>query len=632
VLKERFPDTEERQPEILARHFTEGGQSDLAIAYLHKAGERSLQRSANAEASSHVRAAIGLIASLPADPARNRKELDLHMALGSATRAIRGHASDETLRVYSRARELLDDSIPVKEQMAVLYGLWSVDVVRAEREDAGLGRSEAMTVGRWVKLGRVGALCLAVAWLTSGCQIPQQVVNQPLQNDATGQPIYKPGYALLPMLKDPKGEILFVAAFSGGGKRSAAFAHGVLRGMRNIPVVEDSGARRLLDELDYIAAVSGGSFPAMHYGLYRERSFDTFPADFLNRDIEAYIYGTYLLPWNTAKLIATEYGTNDRMAEIYDELMFHGATYADLERQGLPLIAVNATDIALGIPFSFTQTYFDLLCSDLGSFPVARAVAASNGFPVLFSPITLTSHTQDCRGVRPPTAIPATWADDPNELSRRAVLARTTNRYLDANSTQYVHLMDGGIADNLALRSAINGMIGLDEKNETFRRVARQARRVLILSVDGQAATDPKLSRQRNVTGLGQIFSAVSGTQIDAYNFETLKLADDELSSFVESLKKARCAQARMIDGHDCADVRGELVHLSLASIRDPQVRARLQAVPTGLTIPAEDVALLVSAGERAVQQDPRIRALIAGLDQSGGRVVAGLRRRPPGR
>jgi NTE family protein len=87
-----------------------------------------------------------------------------------------------------------------------------------------------------------------------------------------------------------------------------------------------------------------------------------------------------------------------------------------------------------------------------------------------------------------------------------------------------------------------------------------------------------------------------------------------------------------MIDGHDCADVRGELVHLSLASIRDPQVRARLQAVPTGLTIPAEDVALLVSAGERAVQQDPRIRALIAGLDQSGGRVVAGLRRRPPGR
>jgi hypothetical protein len=69
------------------------------------------------------------------------------MALGSATRAIKGHASDETLWVYTQARELLDDSVPVKEQVAVLYGLWSVDVVRLEslhaREVAGRALSVA---------------------------------------------------------------------------------------------------------------------------------------------------------------------------------------------------------------------------------------------------------------------------------------------------------------------------------------------------------------------------------------------------------------------------------------------------------------------------------------------------------
>jgi predicted ATPase len=54
------------------------------------------------------------------------------MALGSATRAIRGHASDETLQVYSRARDLLDETVPIKDQIAVLYGLWSVNVVRGE--------------------------------------------------------------------------------------------------------------------------------------------------------------------------------------------------------------------------------------------------------------------------------------------------------------------------------------------------------------------------------------------------------------------------------------------------------------------------------------------------------------------
>ena len=116
--------------------------------------------------------------------------------------------------------------------------------------------------------------------------------------------------------------------------------------------------------------------------------------------------------------------------------MFHGATYADLLRQGLPVVSVDATDIANGIPFSFVQPTFDLICSDLSSFLVARAVAVSNGFPVLFSPITLTSHTPDCRGARPPTAPPAEWADTPDELSRRAVLARAANRYLDPERTK----------------------------------------------------------------------------------------------------------------------------------------------------------------------------------------------------
>jgi NTE family protein len=334
-----------------------------------------------------------------------------------------------------------------------------------------------------------------------------------------------------------------------------------------------------------------------------------------------------LLPWNWEWLVNPFYGTNDRMAEIYDRLMFHGATYADLLRQGLPVVSVDATDIANGIPFSFTQPYFDLICSDLSGFPVARAVAASNGFPVLFSPITLTSHTPDCRGVRPPTAAPAEWDETPDELSRRALLARTADRYLDPERTKYVHLLDGGISDNLALRGVTSGAIALDENSDTFRRVAVHARRVLVLSVDGQSASDPSLSKQRVVTGLGQIFGAVSGTQIDAYNFETLILTAGELRQLVESLRKARCAQARVIEGHDCADVRGALVHISLASIPDPQERRRLQAIPTGLTIPDEDVDLLVSAGESLVQRNDAIRGLVSDLD--GPAVAVTVQARP---
>ena len=358
--------------------------------------------------------------------------------------------------------------------------------------------------------------------LLCGRQTAFVPTNQPLPQNSQGLPEYRPGYALLPMMQPPPGEVIFIMAFSGGGKRSAAFAHGVLRGLRKIPVVEDGRTLSLLDELDSITAVSGGSFPAMHYGLYRDKSFETFPSEFLKADVNAYVWGTYLLPWNWEWLVNPFFGTNDRMAEVYDRLMFHGATYADLLRQGLPVVSVDATDIANGIPFSFIQPNFDLICSDLSSFPVARAVAASNGFPVLFSPITLTSHTPDCRGVRPPTAPPAEWAETPDALSRRAVLARAADRYLDPERTKYVHLLDGGISDNLALRGVANGGIALDDTTDAFRRIALKTRRVLVLSVDGQSAADPSLPKQRVVTGLSQIFCAVSGTQINAYNFETL--------------------------------------------------------------------------------------------------------------
>jgi class 3 adenylate cyclase/tetratricopeptide (TPR) repeat protein len=132
ALEQRFPETTETQPEIVAHHYTNAGLAAPAIDYWRKAGERALQRSANAEASAHLRAAIALIAALPADANLRRKELDLQMALGSATRAIKGHASDETLRVYSRARELLDETVSVKDQIGILYGLWSVNAVRGE--------------------------------------------------------------------------------------------------------------------------------------------------------------------------------------------------------------------------------------------------------------------------------------------------------------------------------------------------------------------------------------------------------------------------------------------------------------------------------------------------------------------
>jgi len=467
----------------------------------------------------------------------------------------------------------------------------------------------------------LGVLALCACLLA--CATTQVPLNQPLPGAERGHPAYGDGYALTSMLKDPKGEILFVLAFSGGGKRSAAFAHGALKGLREMQVREDGITRPLLDEVDYIAAVSGGSFPAMHYGVFRDKSFETFPTEFLKRDINAFIWGVYLLPWNWEWLVNPLYGTNDHMADVYDRLMFHGTTYNRLISNGLPLISVNATDIATGLAFPFTQSFFDLLCSDLTTFPVARAVAASNGFPVLFTPITIKSYRNECLGTRPPLVPPPIYGGTTAELSREAFVSRSLNNYLDADRVRWVHLMDGGIADNLALRTLSNALVALDPNGGILNTIAANTRRVIVLSIDGQAASDPTLSQQRIVTGLGQIFSAVSGTQIDAYNFETLLLLNSQVGQLVRAFKKLRCDDGPTVKGHPCDDVRGALIHISLTGIEDAAVRERLQRIPTGLTIPDQDVDDLVAYGSKLVQENSTLREMTSGLDEPAPQPVA---------
>lgn len=409
-------------------------------------------------------------------------------------------------------------------------------------------------------------------------------------------------------------DTLVIVAMSGGGKRSASFSYGVLKGLRDTRVPVGGRDRTLLSQVSIITSVSGGSFTSAYYGLHREKIFETYERDFLKRDIEAYIYGTFLLPWNWRWMVSSAWGTNDRMAEVYDRLMFHGATYADLQKKGQPLIVLNATEISYGVPFSFIQTYFDMICSDLDRFKLARAVAASNGFPVIFTPITLTSYIEKCPNMRK-----ALLAGAPDKkYDRSALLRQMRARLVDPAKTRYLHLMDGGIVDNLALRGLLNVMMtfksGAEQaRNAPIERLLR-VRRILVLVADGQAINDGRRARRRTVSSLGQIFDAVSGAQIDQYNVETLLLAQREFEEVAQQLRKRRCEHSSRIAGHACSDVKTFFLRVSLADVDDPKTRARLQNIKTGLTIPAPDVDALVEAGRNAVLSSDTIKQFVDSL------------------
>src|SRR5215470_15250947 len=196
--------------------------------------------------------------------------------------------------------------------------------------------------------------------------------------------------------KDNDSRTALLLAFSGGGTRAAALSYGVLEALRNKEVVIDGRRRRLLDEVDVITGVSGGSFTALAYALYGERLFSEYEERFLKRDVQGALIGRVVNPIYWPKLVGGSYGRSELAADYYDEILFGGATFGDLLGKNAPISIVAATDLSTGARVEFSQTVFDVLCSDLRSVRLARAAASSSAVPIAFSPVTFNNYGGTC--------------------------------------------------------------------------------------------------------------------------------------------------------------------------------------------------------------------------------------------
>ena len=224
-------------------------------------------------------------------------------------------------------------------------------------------------------------------------------VNQPLRQ-ADPQAGYRGRNLIDP---DNDDQLLLLLTFSGGGTRAAAFSYGVLETFRDTAVSIRGRQARLLDEVDWISGVSGGSFTAAYYGLFRDRIFEDFETRFLKKNIQGDLTrATLFNPINWGKLFSAYYDRSDLAADYYDKHVFEGKTFGDLLARKEPMIVINATDMVHGTRFSFIQDVFDVICSDLSTFPVARACAASSAVPMVLSPVTLRNYAGEC-GFQMPT-------------------------------------------------------------------------------------------------------------------------------------------------------------------------------------------------------------------------------------
>jgi class 3 adenylate cyclase/predicted ATPase len=124
ILVHDFPKLVENQPEVLALHYQEAGNHQMAIRYWFESGQRALAHSANVEAIANFRKALQLLNALPETPERIKQEIDIQLALGIPLIAVRGYTAAETREAFSRARTLCLRLGDIPEYFQALFGLW----------------------------------------------------------------------------------------------------------------------------------------------------------------------------------------------------------------------------------------------------------------------------------------------------------------------------------------------------------------------------------------------------------------------------------------------------------------------------------------------------------------------------
>ena len=306
-----------------------------------------------------------------------------------------------------------------------------------------------------MNISRLMAVLASAALLgLAGCA--SRPVNPPLtQVHADG------GYTFQSRQKHFKSqETLVVLAFSGGGTRAAAFSYGVLEYLRKTVIVAPNGDKlRLLDAVDMITGVSGGSFTALAYGLYGEKLFTDYEQRFLKRDVQGDLVARALSPKHWGDYIGGTAGRSELAASYYDEILFNGATFGDLDRGDGPYIVASATDISTGTRVPFNQSVFNLLCSDLNAVRLSRAAAASSAVPVVLSTVTLNNYGGSCNYDVPPWVKMFTQSDDPPRPAARAIRELKEGAALaDGVNRPFIHLVDGGISDNVGMRGVLDAL------------------------------------------------------------------------------------------------------------------------------------------------------------------------------
>src|SRR5262245_11303586 len=222
------------------------------------------------------------------------------------------------------------------------------DAAMQARKASDKAPAEAKPSLSYRLLHGLGVICvLGLAALQGGCGFSVQ--TSPISSALAG-----PLPASTEPLDAPAGnfdDTVIGLSFSGGGSRASAFAFGVLRELARTKITSQGQSSPIIDQVDLVSSVSGGSVTAAYFALKGRSILDDFEQKFLSQDVEEGLRTSVVSPANLVRL--TNGGVNDStgLQSWLDENLFKNATYGDVYKRGRPVLWINASDIYNRTPF-----------------------------------------------------------------------------------------------------------------------------------------------------------------------------------------------------------------------------------------------------------------------------------------
>jgi NTE family protein len=403
-------------------------------------------------------------------------------------------------------------------------------------------------------------------------------------------------------------DVLVGLAFSGGGTRAAAFAHGVLQEIDQTTVRTRRGTHSLVDNVGFVSGVSGGAVAAAYFGLKKRGALTDFREKFLIRNAEEGL-DTAIGPVNLVRALGG--GVNDVrvFSRWLDDNLFKGATFADFRKTPGPRIWINASDIYNRTPFIYGEAAFISLCSDLASYPIAEAVAASAAVPIVFTPMVIRTYPKQCND-QPPEWLQKAYRD-PQAPPLLKGFANALYSYQNG-TTKYLKLVDGGLVDNFGLSGFTISRLAARMPHEPLspEQAVRLRRSIIILVDAGRAPSGDWVQSIDGPTG-SELIMAAADTAGQASVSASYTAFQATMADWQRQLVAWRCALSPELRRRygapptwNCRDLKLTVTRVGFDQF-GPERAKVLNAVDTRLKLPINQVDTVIAAGRDALSINP---------------------------